>query len=396
MSRPVAIVTSYNVRYPLGGHVLAELHYLVGLQRLGYEVYVVEEAGGWPTPCFDPVREVMTDDPSAGIRALREVLAPFGLAERWCYIGADGRTWGLERSKVRELCRQATVLFSRANVNWIEEFGECAVRVLVDTDPGFTQFRMTPEPTRSVSGYASPWDFHFLFTYGERIGREGCPIPTHGLRWFPTRPPVVPELVPVRFTPQARYFTTVMSWRARESIEYRGERYGQKDEEFWRFVNLPQECGPIFELAVAGHDVPWERLHAAGWRTRRALEVTRTVGDYLEYVGGSLAEWSVAVNLEVKTRSGWFSDRSAAYLAAGKPVVVQDTGFSEVLPCGRGLLAFRTVEEAREAVAMVQRDYPMHGRAAQELVHEWFHYERVLRPLLERCGLPVGGSRRGG
>lgn len=389
MSKPIAIYTSYNIRYPLGGHVLAELHYIVGLQRLGYEVYVVEEAGSWPTPCFDPQREMMTDDPSAGIAALRRVLAPFGLAENWCYIAANGRTWGLSRARVRELCRQAAVLFSRANVNWIDEFAECAVRVLVDTDPGFTQFRMTPEPSRSTSGYASPWDFHFHFTYGERIGMPDCPIPTHGLRWWPTRPPVVPELVPARYTPEATMFTTVMSWRARAPIVYQGETYGQKDEEFRRFIELPQRCGPVFELAIAGNKVPWAELHAAGWKTQPAIEVTRTVEDYLRYIGESRGEWSVAVNLEVKTRSGWFSDRSAAYLAAGKPVVVQDTGFSERLPCGRGLWAFRTLDEAVAVVEAVQRDYETQCAAARDVMQEYFHYERVLGGLLERCNLPV-------
>ncbi|MDW8343451.1 MAG: hypothetical protein RMM51_03065 [Verrucomicrobiae bacterium] len=389
MRRPIAIYTSYNIRYPLGGHVLAELHYIVGLQRLGYDVYVVEEAGSWPTPCFDPEREVMTDDPSAGIAALRKVLAPFGLAENWCYIGADGRTWGLSRTRVGELCRQAAMLFSRANVTWIEEFAECPLRVFVDTDPGFTQFRMTPQPSRSTSGYASPWDFHVHFTYGERIGSADCPIPTHGLRWWPTRPPVVPELVPVRWTPHAADFTTVMSWRSRAPVEYRGETYGQKDVELRRFMELPRRCGPIFELAIAGRDVPWEELRAAGWKVRPAIGVTRTMPDYLRYIGDSRGEWSVAVNLEVKTRSGWFSDRSAAYLAAGKPVIAQDTGFSEVLPCGRGLWAFRTVEEAVAAVEAVQQDYAGQCAAAREVMHEFFHYERVLRAVLERCNLPV-------
>jgi hypothetical protein len=381
--KPLAIVAGYIVRYPLGGHVLAELHYLRGLQQLGYDVVFVEEAQAEWSLCFDPVRCEMTADPTAGLAALRRELKPLGLDRAWCFVDARGTWHGMTATEFRALCRRAALVLSRSNVTWLEQFRECPRRVFVDTDPGFTQFRLPEKPTPSIPGWASACDFTHHFTYGERIGQPDCPIPTHGLNWQPTRPPVALDLMTEKFTPDATHFTTVMTWSHREPIQYRGESYGQKDIEFRRVMELPRRVGPVLEIALAGHSAPRAEIEAAGWRLTDPLAVTGTVDDYRTYIAQSRGEFSVAVNLEVKTRSGWFSDRSAAYLAAGKPVVAQDTGFSEILPCGEGLFAFSTMEEAAAAIETIQRNYRRHCRAARRIAQECFDARKVLGNILE-------------
>jgi hypothetical protein len=381
--RKIAIVAGYFIGNPLGGHVLSILHWLVGLQRLGYEVVFVEHYE-WASGCYNPHTNERSEDPSYGIAELTRIFNQVGLG-RWCYVDVDGRYHGLSRHDVDTLCRDADVLVSLWTVTWLEAFSQCRRRIFIDTDPGFTQFSMLPTPARSVEGYASPLDFHERFTYGTRIGMPDCPIPTHGLSWLPARPPVALELVPASFTPAATMFTTVMSWTVRKPIVHEGEEYGQKDVEFWRIADLPARVGSVFELALAGANAPREEIEARGWRIADPRRITATPWTYLEYISQSRGEFSVAVNLEVKARTGWFSDRTAAYLAAGKPVVVQDTGFSEFLPCGEGLFAFRTIDEAAAAVASIAEDYPRHCAAARRIAEEYFSAERVLQGVLERA-----------
>jgi hypothetical protein len=261
-------------------------------------------------------------------------------------------------------------------VTWLDVFAECRRRIFIDTDPGFTQFGMSPE-VRSSDAYASPMDFHEHYSFGTRIGRPDCPIPTHGLTWKPLRPPVSLDLVSVRSTPEAECFTTVMAWSPRKPVVYDGVEYGMKDIEFWRIADLPMRARGCLEIALGG-PAPYEAIRAAGWRLAPAAEVTATPWSYLDYIGQSRGEFSVAVNLEVKTQSGWFSDRTAAYLASGKPAVVQDTGFSEDLPCGEGLFAFRTVDDAAAALEEIERDYARHCRAARKIAEAHFDARRLI------------------
>jgi hypothetical protein len=382
VAKPVAIVSGYLIGNPLGGHVLSILHYLVGLAKLGYDVVFVEKFE-WSNRCYNPSSQTRSDDPSFGIGELCRYVRELGLG-RWCYVDKDGTYRGLSQKEMAGLCRESAVLISLWTVTWLPEFMECKRRIFIDLDPGFTQFAMLPTPSRSTQWYASPLDYHVRFSYGTRLGKPDCPIPTHGLSWLPTRPPVALELLPPRFTPGARFFTTVMSWSARKPIVYEGVEYGQKDVEFWRIADLPKKVGPLFEIALAGDSAPRERIAAAGWRIADPREVTATIWTYRDYIAQSRGEFSVAVNLEVKSRSGWFSDRTAAYLASGKPAIVQDTGFSESLPCGEGLLAFRTPDEAAAAVAAVNRDYERHCKAARRIAEEFFDSDKVLGGLLER------------
>lgn len=380
--KPVALVAGYLVRYPLGGFILAQSHLLAGLQRLGFEPVFLEHHG-WANACYDPRTNTMTDDPTSGIATMERAFAKFGLG-RWCYVDAHGKFHGLSRTEVTALCREAAVLISWGATTWLEEFRECRTRVFLDADPGFTQFKMSPT---ACAGYASPCEFNFHCTFGERIGKPDCPIPTHGMNWLPTRPPIALDLVQPRFTPAARFFTTVMSWTAYGNVEYRGETYGQKDVELLKLIDLPQRAGRRFELALAGPDAPSDRLRAAGWEVTAALPATIDVETYLDYIGRSRGEFGVAKNTYVKTRSGWFSDRTTHYLALGKPVIVQDTGFSEYLPCGEGLFAFQNADDIAVAVEAIDRDYERHCRAARQIVEEHFAAEKVVGKLLSECGV---------
>jgi hypothetical protein len=389
MSKPICIYAGYIVRYPLGGHVLAELHYIVGLQRLGYDVVFVEESGtGW-NPCYDPLQGEMTADPGYGIGVLQEVLRLHGLDRNWCYVDAQRRYHGLSADELRGLCRKAALVFSRSNTTWLDEFYECKRRVFVDVDPAFTQFRMSPAPTPSCSGYASPYDFQFYFSYGERIGRKDCPIPTRGLNWRPTRAPIVLDLLPKSFTPDAMRFSTVLSWSSYGAVQYNGQTYGQKDVELLKLLALPSRVGPIFEIALAGPNAPVEKLREAGWIFSGAREATLSVPAYLEFIGRSRGEFSVAKHGYVITRCGWFSDRTANYLATGKPAIVQDTGFSEHIPCGEGLFAFTRADEVVAAVEAINQDYRRHCDAARRIAQEYFSSVKVLGALLRQCDLPA-------
>jgi hypothetical protein len=383
MVRPVAIVSGYLVGNPVGGHVLSILHYLVGLRKLGYDVVFVERFE-WSNRCYNPRTGVRSDDPSDGIAEITGYFRELGIG-RLCYVDMNGEYLGVSQAEMVLLCRESAFLISLWTVTWLPEFMECRKRIFIDLDPGFTQFAMLPAPSRSTLWYASPLDYHFRFSYGTRIGKADCPIPTHGLQWLPTRPPIALELLPVQYAPGARYFTTVMSWSNRKPIEYQGVQYGQKDVEFWRIADLPRRLGSKFEIALAGDNVPRAEITAAGWHIADPRKVTATIWTYRDYIARSRGEFSVALNLYVRSRSGWFSDRTAAYLASGKPAIVQDTGLSETLPCGEGLLAFTTLEEAAAAVQFVNKDYQRHCKAAREVAEAFFDSDKVLRSVLERC-----------
>jgi len=380
---PRVVVTGYNIRYPLGGHVTHNLNYLVGLQRLGCEVWYVEESGSWPDSCYDPDRSAMTSDPSYGIAALQRVLREFGLEPNWVYVDERRDYRNLTADETRALCRDADLLVTLSSATWLPEFLEIPRRVYVDTDPGVTQFQMSAERAPSISGFASPYDHQFHYTVGLNIGQADCPIPTWGLNWRPWFQPVVLDQFPYSFTPEAGWFSTVMSWAARKPMVFNGVEYGPKSEEFLRIADLPLRAGRRFEVALGGTGAPKEELIAKGWRLANPLEVTRDCRAYRDFIGRSRGEFSAATNLVVKTNSGWFSDRSAVYLAMGKPIIVQDTQARRALPSGQGFFPFASMDDIQAALEEIDRDYARHCRAAHALAREHFAAEKLLRRMLD-------------
>lgn len=384
-----AVVTGMIATYPVGGVAWDYGQYLAGLANLGFDVYYLEDTGG---QTYDPVNRVYGDDCHYGIRFLRESLARFSprLAERWHFRSVSGDCYGIEARKFEELVRTADLMLNVSGGTLIRDaYLECPCKVLIDTDPGWNHFvnypRWDANPGwQGTHGYRA--HDHF-FTYAERLGRSDCLLRDFGLTWHPTRPPAT--LAEWHASGSGRAWTTVMTWdNFRKPVVYEGRTFGTKEREFAKIESLPTRHPSVeFELATGGSGAPIERWQAAGWNVVDSHSVSVTMDDYQHYIQASRGEISVAKNLYVATRSGWFSCRSACYLAAGRPVVVQDTGFAEVIPTGEGLFAFSDESEAEEALAVVEADYDRHARAARDVAAEFFDANRVLSGMLRQIGL---------
>jgi hypothetical protein len=377
------ILGSYMVRYPLGGMMSWVLQYLVGFQRLGHDVYFVEKSG-YPRSCYDPVKNVMSDDCSYGVATLNSVLARFDLADKWCFVDAAGRYHGLSREHVEAVFKSAELFVDMGtHGSWLEEATGAGLRVLIDGEPGFTQMKME----KRLAAGGEPPDYDVYYTTGRNVGTENSTAPTAGKQWRPLFHPVVVSL----FCPQVvnvdAPFTTVMNWQSYEPLEYNGTTYGHKDVEFKKFIDLPSLATTPVELAVSGENVPFEHLINTGWRIRDAHRITASVESFKNYIYASKGELSVCKNGYVMTNCGWFSDRSAAYLASSRPVVMQDTGFSAHIPCGQGLFAVCTVDEAAAAINEISSDYERHSTWAREVAIEYLDAPRVLGRFLHELGV---------
>lgn len=380
-----AVVTGMIASYPVGGVLWDYGQYALGLEQLGYEVYYLEDTG-WET--YDPRRGMYGSDCSAAVEFLGRSLASLSpsLGRRWFFRNMDGRTFGMGPEHLARVLSEADFFLNVSGGTLLrDEYLACRRKILIDTDPGWNHFRNYPrwdaQPAwQGTHGYRA---HDFFFTYAERIGEADCPLPAMGLPWQPTRPPVVLDCWQER--PPGSTWTTVMTWKNfQEPISWEGVTYGTKEMEFSRVEELPRRVKGRFEVAVGGAEAPAERWKTLGWNVCDAAAVSASAEDYRDYVERSRGEFSVAKNVYVATRSGWFSCRSVCYLASGRPVVVQDTGFSGFLPCGEGLMAFSNLDEAARAVEDVERDYGRHARAARELARSRFDARRVLTELLER------------
>ena len=275
-----------------------------------------------------------------------------------------------------------------SGVNPLREwFEKVPARVLIDTDPGFTQVRHLTEAAareRAVRHNA-------FFSFGENIGRAGCRVPDDGLPWRPTRQPVALAAWPVTAAPGDGRYTTVMQWESYPARCYGALRLAMKSESFAPFAELPRRLGRVLEIALGGPNAPRAALAELGWRIADAVAVSEDPWTYHRFIQASKGEFGVAKQGYVATRCGWFSERSAVYLASGRPVLAQDTGFADWLPCGAGVLAFASPEEVIDGVARIEADYERHRRAARDLAEAYFAAPRVLPPLLEAA---LSGSRR--
>lgn len=381
------VVCGYMIRHPLAGNLLAYFHYLLGLHHLGHEVLYLEESG-WAQSCYNPVNHNYSDDPLVGLHAVQTLINTYGVNATACYVNRETRiVYGADWLEVEQILKTADLLLNIGGVCWLPEFLLCKHRVLIDMDPFFTQIGQFAAEGRN--------DYHAYFSYGANIGQRNCGIPSDGIEWLPTVPPVVPEIwcssvIAPEQGGQDRAnasFTTIANWSAYGGIIYQGERYGQKDEEFMRLRELPSYCTQKLELALSGRDKEIaeiaKSLQTAGWLVRDGREISANLSTYKTYITSSLGEFSVAKQAYVKTRSGWFSDRSVCYLAAARPAILQDTGFSDWLPTGQGVLAFSSLEEAVDCIERVKVDYSAHCLAARELAEQTFSYKVVLPRLLE-------------
>lgn len=382
-SRLRVIVAGYIVRGPLGGLVWHHLQYVMGLARLGHDVYFFEDSDDYPS-CYDPERNLTDGDPAYGLRFTARTFDRVGLGGRWAYYDAHTSRWlGPCAERAVKICAGADLLLNLSGMNPIRPWLEVIpVRALVDTDPAFMQVRHLTDAwslERAVQHNA-------FFSFGENIDRPESAIPEDGLPWQPTRQPVVLDAWPVTPGPARGRFTTVMQWNSYAAQEYNGQRYGMKSESFGPFMELPSLVGPILELA--GNGVPRSRLARNGWLVRDALEPTRDPWVYQRYIQKSRAEFSVVKHGYVVSQSGWFSERSAGYLASGRPVLAQDTGYPTWLPTGTGVIPFSTPEEAVAGIDEINRRYHLHCRAAREIAAEYFDASQVLTDLIEASMSP--------
>jgi hypothetical protein len=381
-SRLRIIMLGYMVRGPLGGMTWANLHYLLGLKNLGHEIYFVEDSDSYAS-CYDPERNVMDIDPTYGLGYAGGILKTLGLGENWAYYDEHRDAWlGPCAGRIREICATADLLLNRAGVNPMRPwFMEIPARALIDVDPVFTQIRHLKHPLSME--YAKRHTA--FFSLAENIGAPRACIPDDGLPWRPTRHPIFLDAWPPASTPDTGSWTTVMQWRSYPAVKYEGVVYGVKSDAFQSYLDLPRRAPQHLELVLAGADAPRDLLAENGWTIRSSREMSGDPWVYRRYIQRSRGEFSVAKQGYANTGSGWFSERSAAYLASGRPVVTQAAGFDSRLPTGAGLLAFSSPEEALAGMAEVDRDYRRHRQAARALAEAYFDARRVLPALLERA-----------
>ena len=332
------------------------------------------------------------DDGSRAAAAyLDQVFRRFDMPGRWALqaFHSDGQCYGMTEEAVGALFRDAALIFNlHGGTTPRPEHTATGRLVYLGTDPVNREIALHEKDEEIVDLFAAHASH---FTWGENHGRPDCKVPvTDRFNLIPTRQPIILDLWRPNGTVPGELFTTVGSWRQLwREVELDGEQYAwSKHLEFLKFVDLPQRTRHRFELALSGcEDADRALLEGHGWRVRDGLKLSADIDDYRRYIFASRGEFTVAKDQNVRLRSGWFSDRSAAYLAAGRPVIMQDTGFGNVLPVGEGLFAFTTLDEAVEAVEQVDGDYERHSRAAAEIAREHFAHDHVLTRLLADCGL---------
>lgn len=375
---------------PIAGVIWQHIHYIVGLQRLGHEVFYVEDSARYP---YNPVTFDTTDNFAYAGETLSKLAHQFGFEDRWSYCarylpGQD--TAGFPKARIVELYEHADAIL---NVCGAQEFNDDLVRseriIYVESDPGVEQIRVV-----RAKGDTIPYlgKHHALFTFGENIGTAKFPVPLGQFQWHTTRQPIVTEFWKSDAPPPAgARFTSVANWSTSglKDIEWNGSKFlWSKSLEFLKFIEAPRRAGEILELAT---DIPDPaiagRFRENGWLLSDPYPLSADHEMYRRYLHSSKGEFTVAKDLYVRLNTGWFSDRSACYLASGRPVITQETGFSAHYGGGGGLFGFKSLEDIERAVDSINTDYAAHCRAALDLAHEYFEAEKIMRSLLDRAGI---------
>jgi len=373
--------------YPLAGVTYQFLHYLLGLRRLGYDPYYIEDSARW---IYDPSINDLSPDASGNIEAVLPALERHGFAERWAFRGKypNGKTYGLSETRIDELYREAEAFLNITGAQELrEEHMVCKRRIYVESDPFASQAKVALGNEGMIKTLAA---HDTLFSFGENLGADDCDVPIKKFKWLATRQPVAMELWDDLPAAGGSCYNTVTTWHNKgKNIDYGGETwYWTKDREFEKVLSLPQQRPSVqFELAATVDDSVKALLRDNGWRQRDSIDISRDAGRYREYIAGSRGEFTVARDQYVRPKTGWFSDRSACYLAAGRPVITQETGFSKFLPAGKGLFGFSTMDDILRAIDCIESDYEGNCRAAREIAAEYFDAEKVVGSLMERAGL---------
>ncbi len=380
-------------RLPIAGVIWQHLHYLVGLQSLGCEVWYVEDTTICP---YDPWLQSVTNDDEHVIKLLQDLASRFCFSDRWIYRARYKdpiTTVGSSETEYLQLLKDADCALNICgNHELHEEIAAVGNLIYIESDPGVEQIRIDTCDKKALQLLDY---YHYRFTFGENIGTDLFPVPLHGLEWLPTRQPIVtgfwsqepgqPHCYP------AGVFTSICNWSTAGSkdIQWRGSTYlWSKSLEFLRYIEAPLRSQSVFQLVTDIKDEgERHRFLDNGWTLRLPYELSANWQTYRQYISSSWAEFTCAKDQYVRLNTGWFSDRSACYLAAGRPVITQETGFSSHYGGSEGLFSFSSIEEIVDAVAMIRADYPRHSRAARELAKEYFEATTVLRSLLQRAGV---------
>ena len=379
------IITGLVGQYPFGGVIWDYLQYLLGFRSLGHQVLYLEDSGAWP---YDPVAGTITDDCSFALQSLHKIFTDFDLAESWVYRnGADGKFHGAGEKVAREWLRHGDLLVNVSSAGWLRDYDlRVGHRMFIDGDPMFCQIGLLDGSNPLYAGRLRDHDSHF--TFGLSVGQPDCPVPVDGITWRPTVQPIAIDQWPVTPVSADAPWTTVMNWASYKPKVWEGRTYGQKNLEFNRFRDLPSKTSIPLRLAMGlGVDGqrPAKELRQIGWDLVEPQEVVPDHRAYRSFLTNSRGEWSVAKHGYVEGKTGWFSCRTACYLAAGRPAVVQETGWSRHLPSDRGVLPFTTVEEAAEGLGKVTRNYSEHSKAAREIALEFFDAKKVCQGLLRQA-----------
>lgn len=406
------IVTGLIAQHPhLGGVTWDYLQYFLGLARLGHDVYYFEDSGEWTYNLDGGAsgNDWIAYDPSVNVKHLAQVMKRYDSADKWAYhFPIKSRWYGLSPKKRREVIKTADLLINvSGTLKRPQNYRRIPRLIYIDSDPVFTQVKLKlPQGQKKFQKRLAAHDV--FFSFGECLPANA---PLTEYFWRPTRQPIVLSEWSSQPTTHRDVYTTVMSWTSYKPLSYSRQIYGQKDIEFKRFLELPKKASPAqLEVALGNvQHIDWERigrdaspairkllrnsahlsprdlLIQTGWQVADATKVSRDLDSYRHYIQSSKAEWSVAKNGYVVGQSGWFSCRSACYLAAGKPVIVQDTGFSKVLPVGEGILPFNTVEEAIAALCEIEANYEKHAKAARDIAAECFDSSKVLVRFIDQA-----------
>jgi hypothetical protein len=354
--------------------------YVLSLQRLGHEVYLM--GGINSQQSCDAHNNPVPFDKWEGRDRLEKIARSYDIWPRCCLIYNDGEaTHGMPFRDAVQVAKAADLLINISGRLRIQEIvGNVACRAYIDLDPGITQVYYVEY------GIDKGFDQHqYFFTVGLNMGTATCGIPTCGLTWHPMMHPVVLELWPARIDPQCQRFTSVSSW-GQQTFDYAGRYSGEKLDNWRRFLELPQRARQALEIAMnVVYDENRALFREHGW-VLSDPEQLDDLAAYRSFIGHSRAEFSIAHHGFVQFKTGWFSDRSARYLASGKPVLVQATGIEDYLPTGKGLLTFTTMEEAVAGIEAINKDYIAHCRAARAIAAEYCAADKVLPRMLEQMG----------
>jgi hypothetical protein len=388
-ARVRVVVTGLIATYPVGGVAWDYLQYVHGLAALGHDVTYLEDTGQW---VYSPRLMTFTEECDDNLTYLARVLGEGPAPVRWAFRDPHGAVHGLTHAQLVRACRDADLFLNVSGCCWLrDEYRGRGVHAYIDTDPCYSQAKLAAADAGTaddqVRDSAAMIRCHdVFFSFAENLGRPECGIPTVGLAWHTTRHPIVLADWPLVPPPADGAFTTVMSWKIDVTPPAFGGRvYGGKDVEFAKILALPRRTTARLEVALSGA-APWGTLTAAGWHIRDAREASATPEVYRRYLSGSRGELSVAKEAYVATRSGWFSTRSASYLALGRPVMVQNTGFTSDYPIGGAILPFDDLDGAVAALAEVEHDYDRRCREARAIASELLAAERVLGRLLVDAG----------